>query len=73
MTPYIVRFNHAEDDGKLEEMFLCLHAKSLKDAAEKFWSMLGGVGQPNVLVSVKDDTFEYFYDRSTGRFTVVPS
>jgi hypothetical protein len=54
-------------------MYLCLHADSLRLAAERFWSMLGGVGLPNTLISVKDDRFEYFYDRGTGRFIVIPS
>jgi hypothetical protein len=73
-APYIVRFTHANDDGgPIEEMFLCLHADSIVLAAEKFWSMLGGVGQPNVLVSIKTEMgVEAYYDRQSGKFVTIP-
>jgi hypothetical protein len=71
---FVIKFNHAnDDDGPVEEMFLCLHADSIVLAAEKFWSMLGGIGQPNTLVSIRTEMgVEAYYDRSSGRFVTVP-
>ncbi len=75
MTPYIVKFNHLDDDmtGNGEEVFLCIHASDRRDAAEKFWSITGGESRGNFLVSVTgEDKIEAFWLSRDWKFVTIP-
>jgi hypothetical protein len=74
MKPYIVKFIHADDDGKNPEgMFLCLHAEDKRGAAEKFWQTTGGESRGNALVSVMGkDKIEAFWSAKDWKFFTIP-
>lgn len=74
MKPYIVKFYHIEEGSEKEEMFIALHAKTNRDAMEKYVTVAGGEYRDNYLISVTGkDKIEAFWNRDDWKFYTVPT
>ena len=78
MKPYIVKFFHLDEDieGTVhrEDMYLCLHAETNRDAMEKYVQVTGGEHNQDYLISVTGESkVEQFWNRDDWKFYTIPT